>query len=194
MSKLSLEETGKPVGEIKFFGEVDLNKKGMKASEYPAWYFDRLIEDMEKEVSRKERALKAGQIRSDMVEKIRGEVEREKQRLYDIVNSKPKLTDFQKDKIAKEYDNLSNEIKESMFTRSEMMLGLASPHEEARRMSRPCIKINPEIAKSLGMSTHNGMVSRNNAERAYKIIGKRLEANTNPEMLRRDKKTVRTGR
>ena len=194
MSKLSLEETGKPVGEIKFFGEVDLNKKGMKASEYPAWYFDRLIEDMEREVSRKEKALLAGTVRSDMVEKIRGEVKREKARLSDIVNSKPKLTDLQRDKIATEYKNLSKEIGDSMFTRSDMMLGLASPHEEARRMSRPCIKINPEIAASLGMRTHNGQVSRNNAERAYKIIGKRLDANTMVEALRRDKKTVRTGR
>lgn len=194
MSKLELKEAGEPVGDIKFFGEVDLNKKGMKASEYPAWYFDRLIEDMEREVSRKEKALKAGQVRADMVNKIRAEVEMERERLYDIVNSKPKLSDVQKDKIAKEYKNLSEEIKDSMFTRSEMMLGFAPPHEEARRMSQPCIKIDPEIARSYGLTPRNGMVSRNDAERVYKVIGKYIGENTMPEMLRRDKKTARTGR
>jgi len=41
----------------------------------------------------------------------------------------------------------------------------------------------------MGITAQGGKISRNQASRAYKIIGKVLGENTNVEKLRRDRKT-----
>jgi len=53
------------MAEIKFFGEVDLNKKtGGVSSEYPAWYFDRPLDGLAEDVGRMERMLAKGVVLS----------------------------------------------------------------------------------------------------------------------------------
>lgn len=71
-----------------------------------------------------------------------------------------------------------------------MEKGLADPHDEAFRMSEPCINMDTEEARRMGISVSaNGKVSRSVAENAWKMMSTLLEdtpANPNAEMLRRD--------
>ncbi len=178
---------------ITFFGEVDINKKGQIASEYPAWYFDNHIEEMKETIATRERALERNAVPPPEIPLFKEKLKAEKERLEKIVSSKPKLTAKQKDELAKEYKHLKKEIRDSMFTRSEMKLGIASPHEEARRMVEASIPINPVLAEKMGVPVRGGKISRKGAEKIAKIISRQLGENTNIEAWRRDKATVRTG-
>ena len=102
-----------------------------------------------------------------------------------ISSSRPKLKGKDKDDIAKGYKELGGQIAESMFTLSDMKRGTASAHEEARRMVKPIISVDPKLAASCGVNTKDGMVSRNDASKIYKIMGKLIGDNTNIEVLRK---------
>lgn len=192
----------KPSEDIIFFGSPDRKGKTMEGrigSEYPAWMKKQQIEEMEESIARKERELKQKLIPYDEVPYAEAELEREKERLYKINQSKPKLSAVDKDRIAKEYKRLSREVGGSMFTRSEMKIGTVSAHEEARRMVEPIIECQDEsLARSCNVIPINGKISRNQATKIWKICGHALgeggpgEA-TNVETLRKDKRTARTG-
>jgi len=103
----------------------------------------------------------------------------------------PKLSDGEKDRLARIYkEELSPQISASLFTRTDMMKGMANPHEEAKRMVQPCIKLSGEavqFADLCKVEVKNGnMVSRNNAAKMFKLIGKLLGMPTNIEVLRKD--------
>ncbi len=173
---------------IEFFGKVDRNRRGEIASQMPAWYFDSFIEEMEENINRKERMLEQGNVPKNSIAAVREELKQEKQRLKEIKESKPQLSDTEKDTIAKTYKNIEEQIKDTLPTRSEELLGLVSPREELKKNKTPCIKINPSIAKACGVKSYQGKVTRDDAVRCYKMIGKLLDDNTNIERLRRDAK------
>jgi len=170
---------------ISFFGKVD--RKGDRiTSEYPSWMLDVHVDELRESVAQRERALERGDVAPSEVNYIREALKKEKARLAEIDVAKPKLTSEQTDKVAKEYDKLGKEIKDSMFSYDEMQKGLANPHEEARRMVNPCIKVDFEVARACGVTPNEkGLVSRNDAAKIFKISGKFLGENTNVEALRR---------
>ncbi len=69
-----------------------------------------------------------------------------------------------------------------------MEKGLVDPHEEATRMSEPCIEVDKKEFARMGISTTNGKVSRSVAELGWKMMNGLLGdgMNTNTEVLRRD--------
>src|SRR3990172_5513817 len=175
---------------IEFFGKVDRNRDGRIVSEYPAGYFKAHKEELEESIARKERELARGTIAPTEVMYAQQELAREKKRLDEIEKSTPKLTDIQKDELTQAREGLGMKIKDSMFTRSDMMLGLASAHEEASRMADPCILLTKEeqvYADACGIRVDDGRVSRNNASRIYKIISQRIGEPSNVEALRKDR-------
>jgi len=174
---------------IKFFGKVDYNKHGRISSEYPAWYFDTHIDTLKESINRKKRAIERGDIPPSELPYARVELEKEERRMDEINESKPKFTDKQVDTIAKVHETLGRDIRDSMFTREDMMRGTASPHEENRRENRPCIEVKGQVLEALeqcGIKHDNGKISRNQAAKAYKILGKSIGANTMVERLRKD--------
>ena len=185
---------------IKFFGKVDMNKQGNIASEIPAWAMTTHIDELQESIDSRGRALESGSIPFDNIQYQREELKKEKEKLNAIVESRPKLSELEENKLRKIQKEITPEIKNSMFTRSEMHMGLASPHEEVRRMIEPIIGINKEAAE---ICEHNGIrvtkkgnsvfVSRNGATKLWKLIGKYFGEQTNVEALRRDKATARTG-
>jgi hypothetical protein len=184
---------------IKFFGKIDHNKHGKIGSSVPAWAMQNHIENLEEEVSSKRRALERGEIPPDKVMEFRAEVEKESKRLADIKDSRPKLTDEEEKRVDEAYKYLGLAISESMFTRSDMHLGLADAHEEARRISKPCIKIPENVVamckeNNINVTERKGehLVTRKHAELLYKYCGHYKNDNTNTEFLRRDKGTART--
>ena len=179
--------------EIVWFGEVDLNKKtGLPASDYPAWYHDIQIQELKEDIRGIEKAIDLDLYKGKDLMRMREQLSTKRNRLGDIEGSRPSISDVDRDKIAKARKALGNKIAASMFTSSEMMKGTADAHVEAERMVIPCIKLDNEyehsLAKSCGMHMVDGKVSRNNAERIWKITGKVLgEAILDTEQLRASK-------
>jgi hypothetical protein len=180
---------------IRFFGAADRQGKtetGVIRSEYPAWYHTQRIEDLEERINRARRELERG-VSTPNIAELRAQVERDEQILSTILESKPVLSDKDKDKLAKIYKELGDQISDSMFTYTDMMKGLANAHEEYRRNSKPCINADGmvQVLRECGVNIEPGqkMVTRNQATRAWKIIGGALGEQTNVEGLRKDTKT-----
>jgi len=180
---------------MEFFGEIDRNARGMIQSEYPAWYLDAQIQNLKEEISSNENALNMGRVPLDNIPYAKSELEMLKQKLHSIEDSKPKLSDGERDRLWQRYREIAAKIEESLFVRSDMMFGIASPNQEAKRMVEPCIEIDgplQELAIACNVKITDGKVSRNGAAKVFKIIGKLLGEPTNLEVLRKDQATVRT--
>lgn len=184
----------KVLDDINFFGSTDRKGKradGVVTSEYPAFYFHTQLDDLKEETEKQERMIERGLVPASELPYIKSEVEKNKNRISEIEAAKPNLTGPQKDAAYSLYKNLEGQIADSMFTRSEMKKGLADAHEEARRMSEPIISIkgNEKFFHNMGITARSGKVTRDQASRVYKILGKALQENTNTEKLRKDRKT-----
>lgn len=188
VSTVAPSTESKPV--VKWFSEVDLNSKGKPASDFPARYFDVHIQELQEEVDGLQKQLDLDIHRGKDLLRIRKELATKKGRLDSINESKATFTPIVKDKIHKVAGELGERISESMFTRDANDKRLVDAHEEARRMSTPCIAVKSEIEadyyKQAGVPIIDGKVSRNHAEIAYKIMMKSVgEGSVNTEMLRR---------
>ena len=178
-----------------FFGQVDKTITGKVKSQMPAWYFDTHIEELEESIASAKRRLNRGEVPHDNVPYVRAEIDQNEKKLADIQRSKPSISDGERDKLHKYYKELSKTIGDSLFTRSDMNLGLASAHEEANRMTKlniPISKELQELAIATDVKVEKGKISRNSAAKMFKLIGKLLGEATNIEVLRKDKATVRT--
>jgi len=180
------------VDKIEFFGAADRKGKtinGEITSEYPAWYLDNHVEELQRDIDRIEGGLKAHTIPDNSRPQHEAELKSLKERQLSIINSKPRLSGKDKDTLSDLYKDLVNQVSDSMFTRSEMMKGLASAHEEARRMVGSIINVgdNGQIFMNMGITPIDGKVSRNQASRAIKIIGRLLGEPTNIEYFRKDR-------
>lgn len=183
------------MAEIQFFGEVDLHPtKRMVSSEYPAWYFDRPLEQLGEEVGRMERQLDRGEIPQDRLGEFKDVLAQKKEQYGKITVSIPKLNDIDKDKYAKIRKELGKIIQSGYYTRSQMIKGTVDAHKEAERMVKPLVEVKPEFAEILQaarVKVENGRCSRDGIVKAWKILGKAINRNggdedTNSESLRRD--------
>lgn len=178
--------------KIQFFGAVDRKgkkKDGHIASPLPCWYFPRKIEELEENIARSKRALDGDLLSPAARPQIRREMEMEQERLQDIKRAHVKLSGKEKDEAKALYDDMAGQIQDSLFTTYEVQKGLADPHEEARRMKEPIINMPSEykgLMTNLNVKVVGGKISRDDASRVYKIIGKTLGENTNVERLRKD--------
>ena len=178
--------------KIQFFGAVDRKgkkKDGAIASPLPCWYFPRKVEELEHEVQKKKRDLATGMLHPTAVPQARFELEQGEKRLAEIRKAHVKLTGKEKDEAKLIYDDMAKQIGDSMFTMYETKKGLADPHEEVRRMKEPIISIaskHKQLMKNLNVREVNGKISRDDASRVYKILGKSLGENTNTERLRKE--------
>ena len=184
----------KVLDDINFFGSVDRKGKredGAVTSEYPAFYFHTQYDELKENTEKAERQIELGLIPASELPYAKAQVKRNRERMEDIQKSNPKLSGPQKDEVYSVYKDLADQISDSMYTRSDMKKGLVDAHEEARRMSEPIIAIpgKEKFFHNMGIKAIGGKISRNDASRAYKIMGKVLGENTNTEHLRRDRKT-----
>ena len=175
--------------QIKFFGSIDQTEKGQIKSTYPSWYFDVLKDNLKEGIAEKQRWLDNDLVPKDEIAVVKDQLAADKAKLREMNDTKPKWSGVQKDKMSKTRTDLGQKIKDAMFTRSDMMKGLADAHEEARRMSEPVIELDPEmteIAQACNVRMEGKAVSRTGAEKIWKILGKALGEGTNTETLRRD--------
>ena len=175
-----------------FFSETDMTTQdGVKkvASEYPAWYYTTMLEDLKEDIRREEFALESDVVPAERRPQIRDKVKRLKAKLEAIEKSVPKMSDVDENKLLKVRKDLGKEISSLMFTRSQMQKGLADSHTEARRMVEPSIAITPEVAevaKACNVLPRGGKISRTEAEKIWKITGRYFNEISNSESLRRD--------
>lgn len=172
-----------------FFSGIDA-----KGSQYPAFYFDTHIADLKETIHSKENSIRTGRVDADKVWTIKAEIERDQKTLEEIERTKPHLSDPEKNLLYKAYKEIGKRISQTLFSRSEMMMGLASPHEEAKRMTEKLIDIKEfvDLAKACKVELEKGKASRNGAAKIFKIVGKIIGEPTNIEVLRKDKATART--
>jgi hypothetical protein len=175
------------------FGSVDKNRDNKIASEWPAWMQERNVDNLKEEINQIEVGIRSGRFNPDEVHEARQDKANKEAKLEAIMKSKPNPDVAEKDMLYKYYRSFGAKISESMFTRSDMNYGLAPAHEEAKRMKLPCITLDPnecEIALSCNVTPNKKrMVSRDQASKVFKLLGKILDEPANVEHLRQDKKT-----
>ena len=174
---------------ITFYGEVDLNKKGELASFMPAWSYRQLIDDMKEQIDSKKRSIDSGMLDAEVKTRTVEEHRKLKDRYESIISSKPKIDP---DRLTKVAASLGEKISEAMFTSDQMKKGLADAHEEARRMSQPCIKLTDDEAIMAQAAHIKGVksgqsfiVSRTQAEKLWKLSRKALGELANTNELRK---------
>ncbi len=153
------------------------------------------LDDLREGIASKERAIARGDIDPASLPQMKQDIEKETERLEQILDSKPIISDKEKDELKKVHKSLGMLIGDSMFSRDDMRNGRADAHEEDRRNRQPCIKISGEMAElciNNGIKpteTKNGIeLSRNDASRLWKMAGHTIGEPTNTEYLRKDKR------
>jgi hypothetical protein len=176
-------------GKIVFFSEMDYNKEGKPSAQYPSWYFDVHLDSLKNDAERIEHQIKMELIPQSEIAIQKNNLKKYRERIAKIEEGRPKLGAVDKDKVYSAYKEIGDRIADSLFTRSDMMKGTADAHEEARRMSEPCIPVTPEMREyvlSCNRTPVSGKISRNDLSDVWKTMGKALGEPTNVEVLRRD--------
>jgi len=182
---------------MKIFGDVDKTKDGKTKSEYPSWYFEQQQDDLNESIRHKQMMLEKELVPYSEKGLMQNRLKQESQRLSEIEASKPRFTEKELDDIAKMVKSgsgnasgtLSQKIGESMFKRSDMERGTTDAHEEARRISKPCIALDEreiEFARACEVPIDpTGKVTRKGAEKMWKIGRRIIGELSNTEVLRR---------
>jgi len=182
--------------KISFFGAVDRkdgHKDGAVMSSYPAWFFNRHIDDLKESIASDERMMERGQVPVQAQPTHIADIKQRKERLDKIMESQPSLNVGQRAHLERVHRELESRIVDARFTYDEMRYGSASAHDEMMRQKMPCIKMEPDIVQSLNLKANSdNLVSRDEAEKAWKIIGRRLERQSNTGVLEQRKTTCRT--
>ena len=161
----------KPGKGIQFFGEFEKHPKGGYRSEYPAWMHTKLLSDMKDELKGKQKALDMRLPNANEAE-LREQIRDMKARIDDIESSKPKLSAKMQDELKSAWEDLETGIKESLFTRDEMRLGLADAHRELERSMKKCIPIRADLAEAAGVKLEKGKFgSREDAIKVWRPTG-----------------------
>jgi hypothetical protein len=183
----------KGLEEVEFFGEADMTVNrdtGEKkiGSEYPAYYFEQQCREINDGITRLGFDLENSQIPDKGKPAAVAELKKLKAMKDKIDNSRPQIEGHE-DELRKVRDTLGKKIAETKYKRSDMLKGLADGHEEYRRQSEPIIELRGDemlLAKKMNCRIVNGKVSRNDADRVWKIISRSLGENSDAEVLRRD--------
>lgn len=188
-----MTEEKKKEDKIQFFGAVDRKADGTIGSDMPAYYFDAprgAMAMLEEEVNSGEREIEKGAIPADHLLRLKADIKEKKKKLEAIQQSKPVLSGPEIDKVKGWHKDLGEKISSAMYTYKEDNRRIASPQEEVRRMTQPCIEVPKELVRACGMDAGRGggntKVNRNIAEKMWKIAGKNLDEPTNVEALRRE--------
>jgi len=178
---------------LDFFTGADKNRDGKNASEYPAWMHQSQMDELRESIRQREHALDNDLVYASERMIQRDRLKKEKEKLGVIEESKPKLEGPELDRLVKARKYLGGEITKLMYSHSEMERGTADAHEEARRMTEPCVSIKGEdvlpIIKACGVDgvTVDCRISRNQAEKCWKILSAYLGEPQNTEVLRKEK-------
>jgi len=181
------------MAEVSFFSEADMTqlKDGRKiiSSEYPVWYNEQMVDDLKEDLRRDEFNMENDLVPKDQIPSVKERIRRYSKKLSDIESSRPKLSGEMETKLDKTRKTLAKNIQERMFTRSQMVKGLADSHMEVRRATTYDIPVDDtiaELAKASNVNIIDGKINREGAAKIWKISSKYFNEISNTESLRRD--------
>lgn len=176
---------------MEFYSSLDKSRDGRIASYMPAWYNENRVDELRENIGRIHRSLERGEIPDANVPEAKAEMGKIQHKLDEITKSKPHVSVKERDLLMKYYKQLGGLIQETLFSYDEMQKGTADPHEEAKRMKDPIIKLDKELcelAVSCGIEPTKKaggyFVSRDQASKMFKMCGRLIEEPTNVEHLR----------
>ena len=167
--------------DIQFFGGIDKNKQGKVGHAMPTWFFDSKVEELQEKASMIESRLQRGTIRAEDIPHAKEKVMQLKNDIQSIHMSRPELSDKAKDKLSSEYDNLVKQFPDLFPTRADDWKGHANVRQEAQRMKGPCVSVGDPVLfrkMNIPVQAKGKMISRDNAVRAFQIMGKLLGKST----------------
>ncbi len=175
--------------ELEVFGKVDRDEKGKVKSDYPAFCFPQHKEELEESIRYKQSQLDKGLIIKSEEGFAREALSKEKTRLKEIDNSITRYSQKEIDYLAVCRKSLGKKVQDLMPRQSQIERKLANAHEEANKISEPCLKLDPEevdFIKACDQSiTNDGKISRGQAEKCWKIASRIIGEPSNIEELRR---------
>jgi len=159
------------------FGKPDRkggDEDGQIQSEYTAWQHDSQINTLDNEINELAQDIKGGRVPSSDIFEAKEELNVLQERFDDIVRSKPIYTPSEENFLHKELERMTSDMRDTLYSRYDQHKGkgsIARPQQEADLNEKPCININPEIARICNItSAVNGKVSRNQIDKARKIL------------------------
>lgn len=173
-----------PELKTELYGKVD------EGSQMPAWYHRQQLDNMKRELAQRVKALEEGRIppayRAQTEEKVR----QLEQRVREIEAARPRPKGQERDVFRKAEQDLGERIADSMPTHEEIQRNLVTAHEEVEKLTKPCIKLTPEaieVARKIpGIKiSKDGEVSRNDAQKVWKLCRRINDESSNVEKLRR---------
>lgn len=176
--------------EIKFFGEIDMNKNGQIGSEYPHWYNEEKLNSMQDQLDFEKSQLDAGYYPPDRIMEVRQKISNLEKKIDMIRTSRPKLEGSNKDLVAKAKNETADMIKEILPSYSDMQRGIADSNAESDRQLNPRIKLKTEeqlkLANMCNVKVTDGKVTEIGLHKMWKMASKALgEEHSNIEHLRR---------
>ncbi len=153
-------------------GDVD----GQVQSEYAAWMCNSQIDTLDNEINELQSDLNGGRIPGNEVFEAKEELNVLQGRFDDIVMSKPVYSHSQENFLHKELNKMTSDMRDTLYSRYDQHRGkgsIARPQQEADLNDKPCININPEVARICNIGPEkivNGKVSRNMIDKARKIL------------------------
>ena len=181
---------------VTFFTEMDLgiDKEGKTyvKNAYPLHYNDKVRQDLVNEIDRLETSERDAMINPNLsghLGQIKEQLAKARGTLDKMEEVKEKIR-INKDTVSKVRNSLGEKIRESMPKLSAMMNRTADAHDEAMKMTTPCIELTPQEA---GIAKRNGIrvssdrkVSRTEATMLWQYCGNALGETRDAETLRRD--------
>lgn len=164
-------------------------------SMYPAFFYKQQIQELKDEIDSDSRRLERGEVPYEQTWRVKNELNKKKEKLYQVERTRPKLTVGEEKRLQTIFKILSDAISDAMPTHTEVEKGLVHPHEEVKRMKQPCVPITgaeaeiAELAKlcRIKVDKRSKKISRDDASRIWKIACALLDKAEYPnvEVLRK---------
>ncbi len=147
---------------------------GQIQSEYPAHMMNSQIDTLDNEIMELGSDLKGGRIPGGDVFEAKEELALLQSKFDDIVISKPNYSPSEENFLHNELIRMNSDMADTLYSRYDQQKGkgsIARPQQEADLNDKPCIAINPEVARICNIrGVVNGKTSRNMIDKARKIL------------------------
>ena len=172
-----MSEVKEEVGMQSMFGKPDRKDddvEGQIQSEYPAHMMNAQIDSLDNEINELSSDLNGGRIPGGDIFEAKEELALLQNKFDDIVISKPNYTQSEEKFLHDELLKMNSDMADTLYSRYDQQKGkgsIARPQQEADLNDKPCIEINPEVARICNISgVVNGKASRNMIDKARKIL------------------------
>ena len=176
--------------EIKFFGEVDIDKEGNVINATPAWMLDQHIEKEQEEIAKIRAHITKNMILPENLATAKARLEELESKVAKVKEGRPELTGAQTDVVAKNRESFGSILKEQLPSRSAIHKNLVRAQSEFDKNTKPYIELKDkkmiEFAQKCNVKVVGNKISRNGAVQVYNILSKAINADPNVENLRRD--------